>query len=237
MGRELRRVPLDFDAPLREVWRGYRTPEEFCFPDCVACGGTGYGREARAVLETFYQHQIASPRADVLAWHDKIGQTEVDNLIAEGRLRVWDEGEWVTKPRTAAEVNAMQHGHGIDGHDGINRHILVKFRCQVLGIDLVCPVCEGEGNVARPGQRAAADAWEPTEPPDGDGYQLWETTSAGSPVSPVFATLEALCEYAADHCTVFGSVRASSQEWKHMLDRGLVASEWADGDGNRVVFL
>lgn len=31
-------------------------------------------------------------------------------------------------------------------------------------------------------------------PPKGDGYQLWETTSEGKPMSPVFATLDELCE-------------------------------------------
>ena len=33
------------------------------------------------------------------------------------------------------------------------------------------------------------------EPPKGDGYQLWETTSEGSPASPVFETLDKLCEW------------------------------------------
>lgn len=31
-----------------------------------------------------------------------------------------------------------------------------------------------------------------TEPPTGDGYQLWETVSEGSPVSPVFEDREGL---------------------------------------------
>lgn len=33
------------------------------------------------------------------------------------------------------------------------------------------------------------------EPPVGDGYQLWETISVGSPVSPVFETLEQLSNW------------------------------------------
>ena len=32
----------------------------------------------------------------------------------------------------------------------------------------------------------------PVDPPNGDGYQLWETTSEGSPVSPVFESIDAL---------------------------------------------
>ena len=33
------------------------------------------------------------------------------------------------------------------------------------------------------------------EPPTGDGYQLWETVSEGSPVSPVFVTPEHLAQW------------------------------------------
>ncbi len=52
----------------------------------------------------------------------------------------------------------------------------------------MCSRCDGHGSVeAYPGQRADAEAWEPTLPPIGEGYQLWETVSEGSPCSPVFA--------------------------------------------------
>lgn len=33
------------------------------------------------------------------------------------------------------------------------------------------------------------------QPPTGDGYQLWETVSEGSPISPVFATPEELARW------------------------------------------
>ncbi len=42
------------------------------------------------------------------------------------------------------------------------------------------------GNVSA-AQQTAYDAWEQMPPPDGDGYQLWETVTNGSPVSPVDA--------------------------------------------------
>jgi len=32
-------------------------------------------------------------------------------------------------------------------------------------------------------------------PPKGDGYQCWETTSEGSPISPVFDSIEKLCDW------------------------------------------
>lgn len=84
-----------------------------------------------------------------------------------------------------------------------------------------CPVCEGHGD--DPAKRDAAEAWEKTEPPTGDGFQLWETTSEGSPVSPVFASIEALCEWCADNAATFGSFKASADEWRKMLDASFVA--------------
>lgn len=33
------------------------------------------------------------------------------------------------------------------------------------------------------------------DPPKGDGYQLWETISEGSPITPVFATPEKLAKW------------------------------------------
>ncbi|WP_018619068.1 hypothetical protein [Spirosoma luteum] len=55
--------------------------------------------------------------------------------------------------------------------------------------------------------------------------QLYETTSEGTPKTPVFPAdqLEQLCEYAAEHCTTFGSFKATKQEWFDMLSRGFVS--------------
>lgn len=41
-----------------------------------------------------------------------------------------------------------------------------------------------------------ANAWERTEPPEGEGWQLWQTISEGGPISPVFDTPEKLAFYA-----------------------------------------
>ena len=60
------------------------------------------------------------------------------------------------------------------------------------------------------------------EPPKGEGYQLWETTTEGSPVSPVFATLDELCKWCERYATTFGSYRATKEEWKQMLSDNMV---------------
>lgn len=60
------------------------------------------------------------------------------------------------------------------------------------------------------------------EPPERDGYQLWENTSEGSPISPVFDSLDELCEWAAENETTFASFTATKEEWKEMLSKNQV---------------
>lgn len=256
MGRLLMRVPLDFDWPMKQVWHGYLTPEQYDFPTCVTCDGTGYSREARAISDTFYAHKIAWPgeydgareRGDALCWHDKLGQAEVDNLVAEHRLwefwRHWDpvEHKWVDNdpptPVLAADVNAVNApGARGWGHDSINQHILVRFRCERLGIDLECATCQGHGHIATDEQRAEAENYEGPEPPEGEGFQLWENTSEGSPISPVFATLDELCEYAALNCSVFGGSMATADKWREMLDENFVVHEETMPDGTKAMWI
>jgi len=70
------------------------------------------------------------------------------------------------------------------------------------------------------------------EPPIGEGYQLWETTSEGSPSSPVFATLDELCEWCEANATTFADFKASKEKWRSMLEARFVHHQ----DGN-VIFI
>lgn len=91
-------------------------------------------------------------------------------------------------------------------------------------------LCEGEPCTKHEQEHFPPDEYSPEgrsecvliDPPEGDGYQLWETTSEGSPISPVFATLDELLAYAAEHCTTFGSSGATADEWRRMLGDGIV---------------
>lgn len=51
-------------------------------------------------------------------------------------------------------------------------------------------------------------------------FQLYETTSEGTPKGPVFETLEELCAWAAVHATTFADARATKDEWLRMLSPG-----------------
>jgi hypothetical protein len=146
MGRELKRVPLDFNWPINKTWKGYENP--YTYHDCAFCKN-GY------------------------------------------------------KP-------------------GTDRKDLI-----------FCDYCEGSGQqYCDEKYRKLHEEWAPIDPPVGEGYQLWQTTGEGSPVSPVFKTLDELCNYAEKNCTTFGSSRAPATAWKKMLENDFVFHE----EGN-VIFI
>lgn len=72
-------------------------------------------------------------------WNDKITQDEAEALGEHNRL--------FKGARTATELNALQAKGGLDGHDCINRGILIEQRCKRLGVPTTCETCNGRGSV------------------------------------------------------------------------------------------
>lgn len=187
---------------------------------------------------------MADPKA-WLPWHDKITQDEVEELVKHGRLMDWTHtcnavpGEgWKKKDPpympTAEEVNAANSRSArnfMRSHDGINRFILIEFRAKKYDVWGPCTHCD-DGRVWPEGVKEKYEAWTEEEPPKGEGYQLWENTTEGSPQSPVFATLDELCSWCAENASTFGSFKATAEQWREMLDDGFVAHR----EGN-VVFM
>lgn len=215
MGRKLRRVPLDFAWPLNMIWKGYVNP--YGSQECPCHGG--YNVPTQTLSDNFFGRH---------GWEYKLTQDEVDALIAAGRLHSFTgrhvprEGWQPIDPPpvvTAAQVNEAAANSPMI-HDSINQHILVKARATRLGVFGFCSLCRGEGRIWQSRQiKRLHDAWKPRNPPRGPGYQLWETTSEGSPVSPVFETLDALCAWCEVHATTSGEARATRDAWKQMLLR------------------
>ncbi len=54
--------------------------------------------------------------------------------------------------------------------------------------------------------------------------QLYENTTEGTPISPVYlaSEIEKLCEYAAENCSTFADFKATKDEWRSMLDKDFV---------------
>jgi hypothetical protein len=90
----------------------------------------------------------------------------------------------------------------------------VEFRAKKLGVYGKCAACKGNGHIII---RKQYKDWKEYEPPTGPGYQLWETCSEGSPVSPVFGSAEQLAEWCEDNATVFAHDRTSKERWLKMF--------------------
>jgi hypothetical protein len=243
MGREVKRVPLDFDAPLDEVWHGYLMPDRLHGNDCPDCKN-GYSPRAEFLFDLWYGNAPFRPtkrlRPDTPAvrefaernvtrspdyygtgeavirreaqrlatlWNGQLchhlRQADVDALVEAGRLmditHTWVPGDGWQKIEppvapTAEQVNEWSL-RGL-GHDSINASVVIGARCEREGVSDICATCGGHASVeAYPGQRAEAEAWEATEPPEGEGWQLWTTVTEGSPMSPVCASAEDLAAW------------------------------------------
>lgn len=261
MGREIKRVPENFDWPMDQIWHGFIKPEALHSKECPCCGGSGYNKETEEIAQTFYdnegfgvtwtyQYNVAPdgtpatrPPWKVLGhtrrWSNKITQDEVQALVDKNRLydfthifsdgtdgkeRGWHRREDGYIP-TAKEVNHWAD-HGM-GHDGCNRWILIEARAKRLGVYGLCERCEGAGHVYHSiEQQKASEAWIPTEIPEGSWWQVWETVSEGSPVTPAFATAQELIDYLVEYGDAWDQKRGDGG-WNRTSAENFVGSGWS----------
>ena len=52
--------------------------------------------------------------------------------------------------------------------------------------------------------------------------QLYENTTEGTPITPIFKDLDPLCEYAEKNCWSFADWRATKEQWIEMLQPDLI---------------
>jgi hypothetical protein len=157
------------------------------------------------------------------SWSHHLAQDEVDALVQDGRL--WDftrdfiPGQgWVDKKDAPAPLAIDVNRWSLSGmaHDSINCWIVIKHVCQKNGWPTACAKCEGEGRLwESPQAQDDYNAWEPSEPPVGPWWQMWETVSEGSPISPAFEQPEELARWLAQN-------RGGS------IDEGVSAEKWMD---------
>lgn len=69
---------------------------------------------------------------------------------------------------------------------------------------------------------------EPIEPPVGEGWQVWETVSEGSPVTPVFVTSTELVDYLVEGgdsaCRQWGGSPPSRKAALNFVEQGFCMS-------------
>jgi len=250
MGRELKRVALNFDWPLNKPWKGFCNPLHTATP-CAACEGSGYSPVAKRLKDMWYghvpfrpedrgsvpfqptdEHVLAFATRNVTRSPDFYGPANEHNIRREAlRLCYHWNGSWchhLNANDVAALVEAgrlMDFTHTFDvekrwqpknppyvptprevnvwscvgfGHDCLNQWACVKAECKRFGLSDTCTACDGEGeHWPSPEAKKAYEDWQPYEPPAGDGYQIWETVSEGSPISPVFSTARDLAAHMA----------------------------------------
>lgn len=269
MGRELKRVPLDFDWPVHKVWRGYLNPHNTAV-QCEHCQGTGSSPFARHLKDQWYGNAAFKPEdrgsvpfqptdeivrrlaernvthspgfygfgeaavareAERLArhfngsWSHHLNAADVAALVAGNRLfdftRTWaPETGWVPKdpPYVPSPQEVNEWSLSGLGHDSCNQWIVVGAECDRLGQETTCSHCKGEGSIwPSPEDEARFEAWQLEDPPTGVGFQIWETVSEGSPISPVFATAVELAQHMAT--TRWGADKGSSVEtWLKFIE-------------------
>jgi hypothetical protein len=215
MGREIKRVAIDFDWPINTIWKGFICPYQPT--DCKACEGTGHNAETRKLSEDWYGFERPKDK-----WCHKITQDEVQALIDSSRLleltHTWSpETGWVRRQDnyvpTAEEVNLWSQKSF--GHDAINRWICVETRVKRLGVWGHCSLCEGKGHYwCEDKYEELYNAWESIEPPSGEGFQLWSTTTEGHPMSPVLPTPELLAQWLVENqVSTFGHETTTYESW------------------------
>lgn len=112
---------------------------------CEMCGGDGYHPDAFPIVNTFYGGYGAG-------WSANITLDELQALVNANRCWKWNPQTKRREPPTVTqefldEVNAANRRMGIGdlNHDGINRAILIRARCERLGIPTICTDCQGHG--------------------------------------------------------------------------------------------
>jgi hypothetical protein len=252
MGRELKRVSLDFEWEVGKVWTGYVNPHKI--HECRECQGLGHSKEYNEYRDKWYSWNEVdwkpnpfrpNARYNAVSWSNNLTQDDVDALIEADRL--WDftrvplndEHREIVKKKIEEGGNSwLPFNNGYKptpkevndwnlktmGHDSINCNYIITARLLKEGKPYVCSKCDGTGeNWQSERAKELYESWEKYEPPTGEGFQLWETTSEGSPKTPVFKTLEELCEYCEiAKVSVFGRETATKERWMMMLNDDFV---------------
>jgi hypothetical protein len=247
MGRELKRVALDFDWPRDKTWEGYVNSAGECWT-CPECDGTAMSpamrlltaaydgnipfspestgstpfvfsdevmqRSVRQKVERdprFYgtgQEAIDREAARMSAvynaqWSHHLSDEDVAALIAAGQLKEFTHkrtknGHWRRKTPayvpSAHEVNVWFVENWMAVHHG-QKWVVLSAECRRQGYDTDCPHCDGGTIWASPAEKLKNQKWKKTEPPNGEGYQIWQTITEGGPISPVFAKPEDLARW------------------------------------------
>lgn len=212
MGREIKRVPTDFGWPKDKIWEGYLNPhyDGHC-SDCPDCRGRGSTTAMQRLEDLVSLLMLSADDAQRGKAHPYFAQAPLYNT----------SGLAVSKD--IVELTSGLAGRPPSppfGHDACDRWGATKAIIKAAGLRKswgVCKRCKGEGSTWDTKEnKLKAARWRSKEPPKGKGYQLWETVSEGSPISPVFETPEELADWLAT---------SSDYKWASN-DKGTTRDQW-----------
>lgn len=213
MGRELKRVPLTFSWPINEIWTGYLNPwyekphRDPC-PHCDGMGATNGSKRLDDLIRLLMLSGDDGRRARSHPYFDRMEGLH----YSQGKIPSKDLAE-LTKRLAGREPSFL--GHDCSDQWSARRKILkaAGIRSKHWGD---CPMCKGTGNYFHSEEaRRKYATWRRREPPKGVGYQLWETTTEGSPISPVFKTPELLANWLASNST--GRTPGLREDWLRFI--------------------
>lgn len=222
MGRQIRRVPLDFDWPLNKTWDGFVNPHWRECPE-VERGNCHNGEDNNGAWLTAISHLIAGVgREGATTPEEREALRGRGCLSPHPYLTQWGQaphtrGRSGEAPRMVVpDARMAEFVAGLSGGDHVDRwsgsEVAYGIRRKLIKAAKMpedwgcCLVCGGTGQ--DPATLPAYEAWKPTPPPTGEGWQLWENTSEGSPVSIVFTSEGAFENYLVNS---HGMTRASAR--------------------------
>jgi hypothetical protein len=188
MSLEICRVPLDFNAPLGETWAGFDMPKDLEPTTCGACNGSGESSAARALEDQWFDGPTGRRYSGI---RYNFTAADIAVLRTNGLLKDFPH---LTPEMDAASINEVLRDMFF-GESEAKYHV-IKARVEARGQQYECPICHGEMMFFRDAEhKAAYEAWETPKMPEGDGYQVWNTITEGSPISPVFADTESVAQW------------------------------------------
>jgi hypothetical protein len=235
MGVVVRRVPADFEWPLETPWEGYLMPPELEEAPCPARHACvlGYTR-ARAWVQRVVELMLKldDDRGYQTAGHPM--HAYFHSVPPPAGRRVRPSADIAELGRGLAGRDLMQMS--MASHDSLDIDNALEKVIAAAGLDPavwgICPQCRGRSTVeAYDGQFTDIEQWEPTDPPTGESWQLWEDDSEGSPISPVLPTRDALIEWITVYHTAIDGGSFSRPEAAALVDAGQTWTATTDQDG------
>lgn len=206
-------TPITVDHP-KVVWMAKRNAES---------GYCRFESEARRLADMFNGQ-----------WMHHLNYDDVYVLVRAGRLHdltsefIPGKG-WRKKnpPHMPSPKEVNDWSIGGFGHDSINAWIVISAELRRLRLPHTCQTCKGKCELwSSELARRRSLRWKPKQPPKGDWWQVWETVSEGSPMTPAFATCGELIDYLVANGDAWDQKRGDGG-WSRENAESFVKAAWA----------